>query len=92
MSIVYLKHYEYWTATISWMAPRKWYKNDGVYVDQKIHNENGIYRIERRYFKRNKENIYIGIAFNQSFKTRITKHYERIEKHACYGDIWISIG
>ena len=98
MAIEYLDQTEYWKAIISWMPPRKWYKDEndpGVYLDKKIKNYCGVYRFERKHGneKNGNENLYIGIAYKQSFNVRLHQGYhDLIVKKAKTGEIWVSVG
>ena len=100
MAIKPLDKYDYWRATIEWKAPHKWYKDklygEGVDLDDKLKNEYGIYRFERRSKKLSvgKEIIYIGIAYGQTFDVRLRfgDHAHKIEQYKKPGEIWVSVG
>jgi hypothetical protein len=101
MAVKPLDKYDYWIATIDWKAPHKWYRKDkfysaGVDLDDKLKNEYGIYRFERRFQKlsKGKEIIYIGIAYCQPFDARLHcgDHAHKIEQYKKPGEIWVSVG
>jgi hypothetical protein len=101
MAVKLLGENDYWRATIDWKAPHKWYKKDkfysaGVDLEDKLRNEYGIYRFERRHGKlsKGKEIVYIGIAYCQTFDVRLHygDHANKIERYKKPGEIWISVG
>ena len=98
MAIESLDNYSYWKAIIDWKPPRKWYRDDeypGVYLGNGDRDGYGIYRFERRQAnqKIGRENLYIGIAFQQVFDKRLHQGFhEWILKNVKRGQIWVSVG
>lgn len=98
MGIKPLDKEDYWKAVINWAAPRKWYRvieDPGVYLSKSTKNEYGIYRFERSHGKQKycRENLYIGIAFNQDFEKRLHQGFhDRKIRNAKSGQIWVSTG
>ena len=98
MSIEPLDTEDYWKAVIDWAAPRKWHKDKedpGVSLAKSTKKEYGIYRFDRRHGnqKNSRENLYIGIAYDQNFETRLNQgFYEKKLRNAKAGQIWVSAG
>ena len=95
MALIPLNKDDYWKATILWQPPCKWNKEDkGVYLNKKYRGEYGIYRFERRHGsqKRSRENLYIGIAFEQIFDERLHQGFHEKKVKHVGSQIWVSVG
>ena len=89
----------YWKANISWSRPRKWYQDEndlGVYLGDNLSYKYGVYRFEARSNNASRlQNIllYIGIAYEQDFDTRLHQGYHESKlKKINYDNIWVSTG
>ena len=77
-------------ATISWKAPRKWRRDEGItYFDCRYGNGVCIYRFDRKYAT-GIESIYLGVTDGNSFHKKFPQHKDILRK--IKGQVWVSVG
>jgi hypothetical protein len=85
---------QYWKVKLKWSPAHKWYRGEGVDLEERLKNKSGLYRFEMRHGSQTaRKNAYIGMTHRQTFNERLhnTDRIEQIDSWFPKGQLWVSV-